>query len=472
MGVSGLAVLLAISHKKQEELAHLDIYCFDDSDHFGRGIPFQKDDKSALINSPIDDISFDYRHMADFKEWLQKNGHDTQVSYVSRSLYGKYMSERAKTLISKLPVTIIKKRVEEVVYLPKSHTWQLKIEGQSFSQNFDELHLACGELPVSDPYHLEARPNYISDPYPIQNLAKESWAKKTVGVIGTGLAAVDVIKWLLLNTEATIMAFSRSNFFPTVRIIDGPAIDWQFFTDKKLEEALRRDKQRFDMSSFEALFFGELQALGFSDWKKTRKQFLAPGIKGISLSLEYSRQVYFLQQLASRVTEWFTDLWPLMTLSDRQAYQKRYSKAIVNLRNPMPAESAHIILEAASNKRLTDVEGVSDIIGLKKGFSLKRKKDSDISLDSVINATGYHLKQDNLAKASPIIQSLIDQALCQIDIQGGFTVLVESSQVISPRYGVLPNLYAHGALINGVIYQNNSTIKIQKMAERAFCPRT
>lgn len=72
MGVSGLAVLLAFSHLSQEELATLELVCFDDTQHFGCGIPFQKDDTSALINSSIDDISFDYRHMDDFVKWLTK----------------------------------------------------------------------------------------------------------------------------------------------------------------------------------------------------------------------------------------------------------------------------------------------------------------------------------------------------------------------------------------------------------------
>ncbi len=50
MGVSGLAVLLAISQQTKEYLQSIEISCFDDSEHFGRGIPFQEDDDSALIN--------------------------------------------------------------------------------------------------------------------------------------------------------------------------------------------------------------------------------------------------------------------------------------------------------------------------------------------------------------------------------------------------------------------------------------
>lgn len=43
MGVSGLAVLLTLSHQSEDVLATMEIFCFDDSHHFGKGIPFQED---------------------------------------------------------------------------------------------------------------------------------------------------------------------------------------------------------------------------------------------------------------------------------------------------------------------------------------------------------------------------------------------------------------------------------------------
>nr|WP_207927429.1 FAD/NAD(P)-binding protein [Streptococcus catagoni] len=467
MGVSGLAVLLALAHKKQDQLDHMEIICFDDPDHLGRGIPFQEDDDSALINSPIDDISFDYRNMSDFMEWMAENHYDTSLNYVARSLYGQYMTEKAEQLMAQLPVTIVKHQVEAISYLPDKEQWQVKVEGKKDLSSFDEIHLACGDLPPIDPYQLEGDAAYISDPYPIKNLSKEDLSRANVAVIGTGLAAVDVIKWLLSHTKASIKAFSRSNYFPTVRILDGTPLHWQFFTEENLEKYLAQARKSFDLSTFEELLLGELSALGFADWETTTNDYLAAGTEGIKLSLEKAEQIYHLQQLASRVTNWLTDLWPLMTTSDRQAYQKKYGRAIVNLRNPMPDVSAKILLEAAKEDRLTTIEAVTDIITKDQGFLLKTKEGSDIAVHYVINATGYQLTPDNLHKAKPLIQSIIDQRLCQIDEQGGLTILPETAQVISPKHGLIPSLYAHGALINGVIYQNNSTITIQKMAERA-----
>ncbi|AHY15133.1 FAD/NAD(P)-binding protein [Streptococcus iniae] len=467
MGVSGLAVLLAFSRVKSDDLANIELYCFDDAKHFGRGIPFQSDHKSALINSPINDISFDYRDMEDFIKWLAENGYDTEKNYVSRSLYGKYLSERADDFIHKLPVRTIKESINDLHYLSKTKQWQLTIKNEVFPTLFDELHLACGQLSTSDPYQLDGNANYISDPYPIQKLAQMNWNSKRIAVIGTGLAAVDVLKWLITNTKTSLIAFSRSNAFPSSRVIDNQPIPWQFFTQEKLQTLLHRETKHFSMEEFEELFLGELQNLGFKDWESTKNQFLATGTQGIALASQFPRQLFFLQQLASRVTDWFTDLWPLMTPSDQKEYQKIYGKAIINLRNPMPEESAQIILEASKTKRLTIVEDVEEVNVTDSGFSLTVKDSSEQRVDMVINATGYNLTKENQTRATPLLQSLLNQQLCQIDPLGGLAIFPETVQVISPKYGIMPTLYAHGALVNGVIYQNNSTIKIQKLAERA-----
>ncbi|MFS5875400.1 FAD/NAD(P)-binding protein [Streptococcus agalactiae] len=408
MGVSGLAVLLALSRKKEKELKQLAIFCFDDTVHFGRGIPFQEDVDSALINSPINDISFDYRHMSDFMDWLEENYYDTNLTYVSRTLYGQYLSERTKLLLDKLPVTVIKTRVDKL--------------------------------------------NYLS----------------TVAIIGTGLAAIDVIKWLLLNTQSSVKAFSRTNYFPSVRIVNDLPLTWHFFTNDNLKAFLSHPSKTFTIADFNDLMSGELEHLGFKNWKNTTETFLSPGIDGLKLAFKYPKQLYLLQQLASRITVWLTDLWPLMSLSDKKEYKALYGKAIINLRNPMPDESAKVILKAAQKGTFSLINNVKTITKNDEGFSIEKEKQNHISVDRVINATGYQLNTKNWTKANPLLKSLINQEFCQIDDQGGITILTENAQVLSPKYGPMPGLYAHGALVNGVVYQNNSTIKIQQMAERAF----
>ncbi|MET3558262.1 putative NAD(P)/FAD-binding protein YdhS [Streptococcus rupicaprae] len=467
MGVSGFAVLLALSRLEKARLKNLSIICFDDQLHFGRGIPFQEDIDLALINSPVDDISFDYRDMSDFVAWMTDNGYETYQDYVSRSLYGQYMSERGQDLIDQLGVELVLSRVDGLTYLQGTQQWQVTVDGQVYEVIFDELHLACGDLPPIDPYQLEGNSNYIGDPYPLKDLGQDLGAAKEVALIGTGLAAVDVLKWLLSQPETTVMAFSRSNYFPTVRILAGKPLHWEVMTDAKLDQLCQ--EAHFSFETFEALLLGELQALGFEDWAKVCETYLGPGIDGLDLAKKYPEELYQLQQLASRVADWLTDLWPLMTRSDRKKYQDTYEKEIINLRNPMPEISAEAILEASRSGRLGLLDQVTDVSETEHGFKIQAETGKVYHAAHLINATGYHLKSSNQDRATALLRDLLDQRLIQIDEQGGLSVLAETAQVISPRFGLLPTLFAYGELVNGVIYQNNSTIKIQKIAERAIC---
>ncbi len=376
------------------------------------------------------------------------------------------MYEKGQSLLKTLHAKVIKNRVEDLIYLPKTQQWKISLKIEKYETIFDELHLCCGDLPVMDPYSLESSPHYIAAPYPIKELGRMNWTSEPAAVVGTGLAAVDVIKWLVTQTKVSVNAFSRSNYFPTVRVLDGPDINWSIMSDAIFEDL--RQQESFSFQTFNHLFEKQLQELGFRDWNSTLNTYLAPDIKGIQLAKKYPSQLYLLQQLASRVADWFTDLWPLMTNSDRKNYQDMYGKAIINLRNPMPEDSAKSILEAAEQGRLNILNQVSDISASEKGFVICSQEKAKLVVNHVINAIGYHLRPSNYDKANSLLRSLLNQRLAQVDHQGGLTVLPQTAQVISPRYGLLPTLRAHGTLINGVIYQNNSIIKIQKIAERAI----
>ncbi|MHC5879634.1 FAD/NAD(P)-binding protein, partial [Streptococcus pyogenes] len=74
-------------------------------------------------------------------------------------------------------------------------------------------------------------------------------------------------------------------------------------------------------------------------------------------------------------------------------------------------------------------------------FVMKGKDGQSISVNGVVNATGYQLNSDNQQKADPILKSLLYQELAQISSEGGLTIDPQSMRVISPKYGILPTLY-------------------------------
>lgn len=468
LGVSGSAVLLALSRLPKDTLTHYEMACFDETKYIGHGIPFQEDSDLALINSPIDDISFDYHDMSDFEKWLEHKKWKKMSPYVPRSIYGDYMKESLTNLQSQLSMKVIEQKVEAIEYLADEKQWLLTVPDGQGKQIFDEVHFACGALPPIDPYELEGREGYIADPYPLDQMLTNMKSKERLAVIGTGLAAVDVLKWLISHSNATIHVFSRSNYFPTVRSMHEVAVEFRIMTQERLEKRLLQMDKPFEMDEFQELFHAELKALGLGEWDQLLEGYLVAGFEGVEASIQHPERFYLLQKLASHVSDWFTDLWPLMPAKDRKVYKENYHKWIVNLRNPMPYDSARFLLDAVKSGRLTIINDVEELVKSSADFVMKGKDGQSISVNGVVNATGYQLNSDNQQKADPILKSLLYQELAQISSEGGLTIDPQSMRVISPKYGILPTLYAHGSLVNGSVYQNNSTIKIQKMAEKAI----
>ena len=49
---------------------------------------------------------------------------------------------------------------------------------------------------------------------------------------------------------------------------------------------------------------------------------------------------------------------------------------------------------------------------------------------------------------------------------GGVTIIPETMEAISPRYGTLKDFHVYGVLASGVQYRNNSTMMIQMTAHK------
>ena len=72
----------------------------------------------------------------------------------------------------------------------------------------------------------------------------------------------------------------------------------------------------------------------------------------------------------------------------------------------------------------------------------------------------------NIEEVNPLLAEMLNKRYVALSKYGGLAVVPETMAVISPRYGTLDNLHAHGVLVSGVQYRNNSTMMIQKTAHR------
>lgn len=470
MGISGAAVLLAY----QKELTNypdkqVEIACYDSAESFGQGVPFREETPHALNNARSYQISYDYEHEDDFALWLEKRGIPVP-EYASRSLFGDYMIERSQELMETLNASAYHTRVKDLEWLPSMRKWRLALEdshkGPQGAVLYDRVHLCCGELPSGDFYELKGEAHYVHEPYPLHQLPAAIKETDKIAIIGMGLATVDLVRYLRRELKpAQLWVFSNENHFPAVRAHDDRKVDWHYLSFAKVDSLIEKQAGNFTVANFATLLEQELARFDLSIDLVKVKYFL-PSMGGLKATMESPDEVGLIQHILFQASEIMTVGWEAMNEVERAEYMADYDKLVTTFRNPMPIESATELIEGERAGWLRVLEEVTKIEVSLDGdqFKLITATGTE-SVEWVINATGLDLSMKYLAKDS-LLNALLIRRYAVIDTAGGFSINVASGNVISPRYGEWSTLHAHGVLISGAIYQNNSTFKIQRFAHR------
>ena len=218
MGISGSAVLTSYAKELKDKKHAITIDCYDTSHSFGRGVPFREDSDLALVNTRTTDITYDYEQPGEYEHWLKEEAkiEGDIPEFTTRALFGEYLNDRTMKQIELLNATIHYETIEDMQWLSETKQWELVTDSNEVRQ-YDRVHLCSGSLPVLDPYNLNGKPNYISNPYPLNELTHNIFKDDRFVVIGTRLTAIDVLKYLLQEREnESVYTFSRHNFFNTV----------------------------------------------------------------------------------------------------------------------------------------------------------------------------------------------------------------------------------------------------------------
>ncbi|WP_124057862.1 FAD/NAD(P)-binding protein [Vaginisenegalia massiliensis] len=468
MGVSGSAVLLAyVKAMKSHPDYQVQIDCYDSPLSFGKGKAFREQAEQAIINSRTHQISYDVDRILDFKEWLSSNQPSlSQESYVSRGLFGQYLHERSQALVEASGAQLHWSKVQSLTWLPKLDKWLVttSLDDQGFEQVFDRVHLCCGELPSQDPYGLQGHPHYIGEVYPLEAIPQHLNQAQRLAILGSGLSAIDVAKYLYEHfTQPSLTFVSRQGYFPSVRGKDYQ-LDFHYLTDAKVARLLAVNGGRFSFDQFQALFEAELARFDL-EYDAFMAHYFLPGRAGMEMTLHNPQQVGLMQAILLQVSVVMSQIWPAMSQTCRRQFNQRYQKALVCFRNPMPATSAQELLLGMDQGRIQLVAGLKQIDVLDQGFKLQTQ-DYEYEADWLFNATGMDFKLQNLGEKEALFADLLDKQYGQVDTAGGLSLNYQTLNLISPRFGEWSTLHGHGLLVNGAIFMNNSTNKIQEQAQR------
>ena len=436
-GVAGISIVkFFVNDKRFNENLSIDIY--DAPETLGRGYAYRHDNENLIINLPVEEMSLT-SDPDDFKKWLENSEHEA-ANFTSRRVYGEYMHNSLMSLVAEHSnINIIKNYADKIMFNEDKNTYTL-CAGEN-EKDYDAVFLMTGELSYSDPYNLKGYGNYFYNPYPIEENLNNLEGK--IGIIGSGLSAIDVFRYLLINGQDRVYVLSRSGEMPAVR---GTHFDIkpECLT---LDAALEYETDGLiPLDTLLELFKKEMAAQGLAMSLFERKTD-HPEID-LKYDLEHLDSVGKLQYLIISLEDTFKTLFKYLSRSDKRKFLQDYHPYVDSNHSPMPPHGAEQILSWVDEGKLVFIHGMESVSTEDKFTAVFENGESE-DFDILINATGpvKNIEKDN----TELIQNMYDALLIEADEFGG-VLLSKNHEVISPRFGTLNNFYTMGALSAGSDY--------------------
>lgn len=454
-GMAGINVIRYYCENKKD--TDFELLVFDREDYAGKGMPFIEDDEALLLNQRQNRMSLDGGFNG-YIEWLEKNDpKGINREFTSRLQFGKYALDTFNHYIANEKVKYYSELVESIV--KQEEKFIIKTKKDSYL--VDGVHLCIGQLPQKDYYNLKEYNNFIPNPYPLIDKKEKLLQGKKIGIIGTGLSAVDIIVFLYkYNFNGKIKAISRNGVLPIVRGTNvkvlTPNTDREVINDKpqlkRILDALEQDAKNYKLS------FEKYEILKEPTTSKTYK-----------FQLEHLEELGTLQNIVSNNRYNYPDVWEKLSLEDRKKFMKEYKGLYLMWQSPMPKQSVEKLIELMDKNILKTYSGVEDIYYKEDTFVVKLK-DKNTNADIMINATGASADLENLAYENDtyrLLKKLYEARLVDDEELGGIKIKYPTFSIITQKYGEMKNFKAHGEIVIGDHFVNNGISLISDKVDEA-----
>lgn len=436
--------------------APLDITVFDPSPHLWCGPSFGPDMDEALMNTYTSDMSIRYWDPDHITQWMKENGY-TQFAgtkFAPREIIGKYIRDSAeKAALRMNAFELVREQVTKVAV-----DGCVLIETPMRNYEFDYAVLCMGGATASDLYGLMGHDRFSSTPYPLKDTLGRIGADEHVGIIGSGLTAVDLVLGLKANHHrGPITLLSRRGLLPGVR---RPPVKYevQYFTVKGIEELVAA-KGRITLQDLIDLTYKELDHAGASKHALI-DEILSNryGIERLRHQLARVHDGEIAHQLGIKMlVAAYEDAWYFLSNAEKKYLFSHFRPIAYSLAGPMPEHRAAQILELADAGQLNVIRGLQSVSTDTTGkFVAKAEGLPPIRLDRVFSAT---TGEDRLSPmAVPIIDGLVRSGQARLHPFGGLDVERTTSRIIDARNCAQPHLYGLGCTVGGALYIFNAFI--------------
>lgn len=451
---------------------------FEPSPHLWRGRPFAPDVDAVRVNAPPSEMSVRAGDSDHFGRWLavrdlvrRPNQQDgtcpiSGSRFVSRHVFGDYLEHAAREALHTLvengwTVRIVRDAVRAV----ERGDGELTLRTQYGDQHAARQVVLCvGGGPPADPYGLAGRPGTVLDPYPVIGSLREIPIDAAVGVVGTGLTAIDTVLALASSGHrGPLIMASRSGILPAVRqrVVEH---ELTAFSVARLRRMVQ-ERSRLTLAGLVDLMREELATVG-EDLTPIRSELRSletdDPVERLRRNLSevdtVSRAMRILQRC---VPDTGPDVWPYLAEKERGLVLGRHKRALMSLCCPMPPASATALLRLVDAGQLTIRRGLCDVRSVPDGFAMDidgGRCTVDVVVNAV-NAAGHRIPP----RAAGLITSLVETGLAERHPRGGLRVDRPTSQLLVHDTR-RDDLYALGDLAAGSLL---FTFGVPSLVDRA-----
>lgn len=470
-GLSGALVVHNFVTSPYIDELTIDIY--EPRERLAAGQAYQDDTHEAILNLHAMDISMIDDQPHDAIEWLSRHypQYAQPEAFIPRAIYGEYLNDRFEEYFEHPNVTVIRDQVHDLLYNEENHTYQLITEQDdtALNRSYEAVFLAIGHPPYADYYELREAKQFILNPFPIQEKLAYIPTDARVGIIGTGLSAMDAMKFLLHERKMSqpITLFNHSDQpFKTVKFVRylGDVVmtfnlDWihqQQMEHEYIPLQLMVDTFFADLKDNEIDFTRLYQTYGTGSENEIRLAIAKNDPHMAKL------RAYILQ-----MTNYLPDLYHALTPSDRDLFHRRYEEVFNHFRSQIPFESIHAAIKGVDQGTVQLVVGMEHVRAESDGsFTIHTQNGNDHPVDYLINTAGFQFTLAGAVQDNSFVSNLYNREIIMANINGGIHVTWPQAQVVSPNHGIMPNLYLLGHWISKIQYGNNNIHLINIQARR------
>jgi uncharacterized NAD(P)/FAD-binding protein YdhS len=441
----------------------LNVTVFDPSPHPWCGHSFAPDRPEALTNNYTTDMSVRHWQPEHVDIWFKASGNAEFAgnNFAPRSLIGQYFKESAQEAAS---------RVEDFAFVREQVTGltvvgdRVRLYTQNKGYTFDYAILSVGRSANFDPYGLEGQENFCIQPYPLKDALAGVDPDEHIGIIGSGLTAVDLAMALKADKHrGRITLLSRHGLLPAVR---PPSFKYelQHFTVGAIEGIVAA-KGLLSLEDLVYLVHKELDHACTARESLTEELFpIRYGIDRLRHQLMHIDDGKIAYSIAIKMLIALQDAWYFLIPEDKVRVAS-FGQIYNSLCCPMPRHRAAQILALADAGQLDVVRGLRSVAKYARGqfvaIAADRSADrSELYFDRVFSAGSNGNAPDPMA--APLVNSLLQSGHGRAHPFLGLDVERTTSRLLDAHNCPQPRLYAVGTMTSGAFQVLNGYIVLRR----------